>query len=254
MKSPKSQLIPLFILLALAPLSFADTEADKKLLPKVVVSGELLSRTLEESGNSVLVLDEATLERRPDLRSVQDVLQEIPNVTSVAGTGKAPTVRGVDGTGPAENANAFFAGSRPRLNWQIDGRSATYNEVVFGDIGIWDLERIEVLRGPQSTLVGRNAIAGTILVKTCDPEDELHAAARVEGGNLEQKRISLMYNQPITDNLAVRLVGDRFQRQSPVNYKATRGLITRPISTAIRCAASCSIHRRMSAEHDCWSL
>lgn len=225
MKSPKSQFIPLFTLLALAPISFADTEVDKKLLPKVVVSGELLSRTLDKSGNSVVVLDEKVLEQRPDLRSVQDVLREIPNITSVSGTGKAPTVRGVDGTGPAENANAFFAGSRPRLNWQIDGRSATYNEVVFGDIGIWDLERIEVLRGPQSTLVGRNAIAGTILVKTRDPEVErIEAGLRVEGGNLEQKRISGMYNQPITDSLAIRIAADRFERQSPVDYTAYPGV------------------------------
>lgn len=224
MKYPTYRLIPMATLLGLAPLSMADTAPAPQKLEKVVISGELLSRTVEESGNSVAVMDEETLKARPDLMSVRDLLREVPNVTDVTGTGKAPTVRGVDGTGPAENANAFFAGSRPRLNWQIDGRSASYNEVVFGDMGIWDVERIEVLRGPQSTLVGRNAIAGTILVKTRDPEAERKAAVRVEAGNLDQRRVSMMYNQPLSETLSFRLAADTFERQSQVSYDPYEGV------------------------------
>lgn len=224
MSYPKYPLIPMVALLGIAPLSMANTESGSGELAKIVVTGELLSRTVEESGSSVVVLQEEVLERRPDLRTVRDVLREIPNITDVTGTGKAPTIRGVDGTGPAENANAFFAGSRPRLNWQIDGRSATYNEVVFGDMGIWDLQSIEVFRGPQSTLVGRNAIAGTILVETNDPTAEREAAVRIEGGNLEQKRLSLMYNQPLSESFSLRLAADGFERQSPVDYDDVAGV------------------------------
>lgn len=218
---------PLTLLVALllpAPATMANTEATSGQLTKVVVNGELLSRTAEETGNSLIVLDEETLKARPELRTVRDLLREVPNITDVTGTGKAPTVRGVDGTGPAENANAFFAGSRPRLNWQIDGRSATYNEVVFGDIGIWDLQSIEVFRGPQSTLVGRNAIAGTVLVKTNDPTDKQAAAVRIEGGNFDQKRVSLMYNQPLSETLSLRFSADGFERQSPVDYDIVEGV------------------------------
>ncbi|HEX7763734.1 MAG TPA: TonB-dependent receptor plug domain-containing protein, partial [Cellvibrio sp.] len=224
MNNSKYTLIVMSALLGLAPMVMAEAEENTRQLSKVVVTGELLSRTVEESGTSVLVFEEETLSARPELRSVRDVLREIPNITDVTGTGKAPTVRGVDGTGPAENANAFFAGSRARLNWQIDGRSATYNEVVFGDIGIWDLQSIEVFRGPQSTLVGRNAIAGTILVRTNDPVMEQKSAVRIEGGNFEQKRVSLMHNQPLSESVSLRFAADGFERQSPVDYDEVEGV------------------------------
>ncbi|CAH9051241.1 Vitamin B12 transporter BtuB [Pseudoalteromonas holothuriae] len=190
----------------------------------IEVTGELLSRNLQQTGNSVVVIDSELLAIRPELRTVRDILSEIPNITMVTGTGKAPSVRGVDGTGPAENANAFFAGSRPRLNWQIDGRSATYNEIVFSDIGIWDLKQVEVLRGPQSTLAGRNAIAGTVRVQTNDPTFEQQFAIRVEGGNLDQKRASVTFNQPLTDTLSFRIAADKFQKRSPVSYDAYPGV------------------------------
>ncbi|MGJ8675480.1 MAG: TonB-dependent receptor plug domain-containing protein, partial [Pseudoalteromonas sp.] len=168
----KDVLIPLAALTSTTALANSDNNDAVDQMTVIEVTGELLSRSLLQSGNSVVVFDSKELESRPELRTVRDVLSEIPNITMVTGTGKAPTVRGIDGTGAAENANAFFAGSRARLNWQIDGRSATYNEIVFGDLGIWDLEQIEVLRGPQSTLAGRNAIAGTIRVETQDPTFE----------------------------------------------------------------------------------
>lgn len=206
------------------PQHSQNSQSKDKKLSTIVVTGELLHRSVQDSGNSVSVMDSEALEARSDLKSIRDALRETPNITDVTGTGKAPTVRGVDGTGPAENANAFFAGSRPRLNWQIDGRSASYNEVVFGDIGIWDLERIEVLRGPQSTLAGRNSIAGTVRVETRDPEAERQAALRIEGGNLNQKRASLMYNQPISDTLAIRFAADKSERKSAVEYDPYPGI------------------------------
>lgn len=138
-------------------------------IPEIIVTAEMIRRPQMLTGNSAVILTRKDLEDRSGLDTVRDVLETVPNLTLVTGTGKAPTLRGVDGTGPAENANAFFAGSRARLNWRIDGRPASYNEVVFGDIGLWDIDHIEVLRGPQSTLVGRNAIAGTVVVATIDP-------------------------------------------------------------------------------------
>jgi len=92
-----------------------------------------------------------------------------PNISLVGTGNQAPTIRGVDGTGAAKGADAFYAGSRPRLNVQIDGRPASYNEITFGDSALWDVDHVEILRGAQSTLQGRNAIAGTLITKTKDP-------------------------------------------------------------------------------------
>ncbi|WP_201722816.1 TonB-dependent receptor [Caulobacter sp. BP25] len=194
-------------------------------LDAVVVTGEIIARPLARSGASVEVLDAALLADRPALVTVRDVLAQTANLAIVTGTGKAPTVRGVDGTGPAENANAFFAGSRPRLNWRIDGRPASYNEVVFGDLGVWDVARIEVLRGPQSTLVGRNAIAGTVLIETNDPKPEFGGAIQVVVGDYGQRQGSAMLNLPIVEGkLALRLAADGFRRQAATSYDSYSGV------------------------------
>src|SRR5688572_13577614 len=73
-------------------------------LEGIVVTGELLERPIEETANSAEVLDKKALEEKPALNTVRNVLELTPNVSVVTGTAKAPTVRGVDGTGPAENA------------------------------------------------------------------------------------------------------------------------------------------------------
>lgn len=194
-------------------------------IERIVVTGELIERPLYKTANSAEILDELTLRNRAGLDTVRDVLNSASNVSVVTGTGKAPTVRGVDGTGPAENANAFFAGSRSRLSWQIDSRPASYNEVVFGDIGIFDLERIEVLKGAQSTLIGRNAMAGTVIVNTKKPKFENEAVVQLASGNHQQRRASVMVNTPIVeDQVAVRLSGDLYKRQSPVSYTSYEGV------------------------------
>ncbi|MEP2182841.1 TonB-dependent receptor plug domain-containing protein, partial [Roseibium sp.] len=138
-------------------------------LDSITVSGGLIERSQQRTGTSVDVLDAEELEKRPAITNVRDVLENTVNMMVPTGAAKAPTIRGVDGTGPAENANAFFAGSRARLGLRIDGRPASYNEIVFGNSSLWDVEKIEVLRGAQSTLVGRNAIAGNVSITTKDP-------------------------------------------------------------------------------------
>lgn len=204
--------------------AWAQTNQKLPQVETVVVTAELLTRSLSETGNSVEIVDQDDLKKLTG-QTLRDVLNKVSNLSVVTGTGKAPTVRGVDGTGPAENANAFFAGSRPRLSWQIDGRPASYNEVVFGDLGLFDVARIEVLRGPQSTLVGRNAIAGTVVIKTNDPLFESEAALRIAGGNHEQKLTSGMVNIPVIDNkLSFRLSADWMQRESVVDYDPFPGV------------------------------
>lgn len=194
-------------------------------LEPVIVTGELLEKPLMESSTSVNILQDKDIRQRAGVNTLRDVLDSSVNVTTATGTGRAPTIRGIDGTGPAENANAFFAGSRPRLNWQIDGRNASYNEVVFADFGLFDVERVEMLRGPQSSLVGRNAIAGSVLVNTHNPSFEHEGELQLVTGNYGQRRASAMVNIPVnTDSVAIRLSADWFRRDSSVSYDAYEGL------------------------------
>ena len=92
---------------------------------------------------------------------IEDVLTAIPNVQLGSGS-EGPTIRGQDGNGPLRDLPAFLSGNRPRVTLQIDGRPIGYNELAYGVANLWDLDRIEVYRSPQTTTQGRNAIAGAI--------------------------------------------------------------------------------------------
>lgn len=198
---------------------------DTVTLAPVTVTGERVERPLAETASSVSVLDAGALGQRPDLGSTNDALERIPNVTAAGTSNLAPAVRGVDGTGPAQGADAFFAGVRPRLNVQIDGRPTSYNEVVFGDGSLWDVERVEVFRGPQSTIQGRNAIAGAVVVKTKDPTYHPEASAQVVAGNQKSRQVSATVSGPIVDDqLALRLSFDRKTHQSYVHMGQVPGV------------------------------
>lgn len=212
------------IMLALtAPVIAAESEQIIQ-LEEMLVTAEIIDRPLSKSATSIKLFTEEDLKNNPGLFTVDDVLNRTANISAVIGTGKAPTIRGVDGTGPAQGGDAFFAGSRARLNWLIDGRPANVNEITYGDMGIWDLERIEILRGPQSTLTGRNSIAGTVVIKTNDPSFEQENAFQIAFGNHDQRRTSAMFNQPLNDVLSVRVAADWYESTSAVNYQAYDGV------------------------------
>jgi len=216
-------LLPLFVSMQSSAQSEQNEQPEQ--IETIVVTAELIDRSLAKSGNSVEVFDQHALETTAGLSTLRDVLDSVGNISLVTGTGKGPTVRGVDGTGAAENANAFFAGSRPRLSWQIDGRPASYNEVVFADLGLFDIEQIEVLRGPQSSLVGRNAIAGTVIVNTHDPVFEHQGKLRLAAGSDEYQQLAGMFNLPISDDrLALRVAANWFEKESKTSYDPYPGV------------------------------
>src|SRR5690606_34549227 len=111
------------ILAALCAFAAAPARAQETALSEVVVTGEKVRRSLRDTASSVDVTDRRDLERRTDIVTTGDLLAQIPNVVTAEPTNLAPAIRGLDGTGPAQGADAFFAGTRPRLNYQIDGRT-----------------------------------------------------------------------------------------------------------------------------------
>jgi outer membrane receptor protein involved in Fe transport len=188
----------------------ADTSPREVALPAIIVTGEKSQRSIEHTAPSVKVFTASDLDAAPDLASTRALMEETVNVTSSGTSNLAPAVRGVDGTGPSQGSDAFLAGTRSRLNIQVDGRPATYNEITFGDLGLWDVDQVEVFRGAQSTLQGRNAIAGTIIYKTNDPTFIPEYAGRVVLGSRQQRQVSALASGPLVDGeLAYRIALDR---------------------------------------------
>jgi iron complex outermembrane receptor protein len=200
---------------AQVPPPAAAASGPETTLPAVVVTGEKSRRSLDQTAPSVKVWSASDLDAAPGLRSSRALIEEIVNVTATGTQNLAPAVRGLDGTGPSQGADAFLAGTRSRLNLVVDGRPASFNEISFGDLGLWDVERVEFFRGAQSTLQGRNAIAGTIVVRTHEPTFVREFGARMAFGNQRQRQASVLASGPLVDNeVAFRVALDRATHQS----------------------------------------
>jgi outer membrane receptor protein involved in Fe transport len=194
-------------------------------LPAVTVIGEKSVRSLQDTASSVSVMTGDDLAKQPGITDLRDAMQRMPNVVDSGNGNFAPTIRGDDSTGPANGVFAFLGGTRPRVTIQQDGRPLTFNELVYGREGLWDVDRIEVLRGPQTTLQGRNSIAGAVIVETKDPTFVPEGALRVLGGDYGTRQASGMVSGPIGgDQLAVRLSADQRLHESWVDVTGDVGV------------------------------
>lgn len=159
---------------ALAPLPLAAQEAatdDTIVLDTVVLSGGLTPIAADAYGRAYTVLTAEEMEQR-GLRTVQDALREVPGV-AVSSTGASFTQVRIRG---AEANHTLFL---------IDGVPATggYDEYILTGLETANIDRIEVLRGPQSVYFGSNASAGVINIITRKGDPGTHYGSAVEVGN-----------------------------------------------------------------------
>jgi len=166
---------------AAAPVAAAQSAADAAddalgEVETIVVLGERQSRRLLDTTSSVEIFDKEALDRETG-QAINEVVQSAANVL-VRTISEAPNIRGVEGGGPGGLAQTGLSGTQPRIPLIIDeiARPATIANADFNTI--WDVERIEVLKGSQTSLRGRSAIGGAIIVKTNDPTFEPEAALR----------------------------------------------------------------------------
>ena len=227
-------------------------------LPEIVVSGERTRRSSFETATGHRVFTMPDIDRSGHNLSATDVLKQTVNTVDLGSGNDLPTVRGVDGSGPAVGAVAFFAGTRPRLNLSIDGRSATYNEYAFGTQSLWDMQQVEVLRGPQSDVRGQHAVAGAVVMRSKDPTPYWEGALRLGAGNQKTRNAAAVISGPVVqDNLSFRLSAERQQRESYepfVRYDPT-GNPRRVENTNVRLkllyapAAHPEFHSRLTYNH-----
>lgn len=188
---------------------------------ELVVTGEKTERSIFDTGSSVEVFDSRRIDSLPGAETVSDLLRMTANTVDVGIGNDLPTVRGVDGSGPSTGAGAFLSGTRPRLGLSLDGRALTYNEQAYGPQSLWDLDRVEVFRGPQSYIQGRNAIAGAIVMTTKDPSFEWESALKGGFGNQHSSQLAAMASGPLIDEqLAFRVSVDRQRRRSDIDLPA----------------------------------
>ncbi len=99
----------------------------------------------------------------------------------------------------------FGVGTDPAVGVYVDGIYAARSGASL--LAFNDIERIEVLKGPQGTLFGRNSAAGAISIVTRQPANEFDSLVRVRFGEYGKQYYEGMLNTPITDSVALRING-----------------------------------------------
>jgi iron complex outermembrane receptor protein len=177
-------------------------QADGAGIEEIVVTARKRAESLQDVGSSVSAISAAELERRPDL-NLASFSNASPNVIfddmqEGPGSPVAMTIRGI-GTNDHERS------IDPTVGVVVDG-------VFIGTVGgamvkALDLQSVEILRGPQGTLFGRNSIAGAVNITRRKPDSEFTGEVRASYGNYNDVQVDGYVSLPVNDRLSFKIAG-----------------------------------------------
>ncbi|MEY6434022.1 TonB-dependent receptor [Thioalkalicoccus limnaeus] len=214
-------------------------KVDAMEMPILTVTARIGEESLAEVPFSVSVVGGHELETRR-LTSFEQVLRQSPGVD-------------VSSWGGANDANIRIRGVGSM--WQV---SADDNSVVLNldgvpvsgrhaALGAFDVERVEVLKGPQGTLFGRNSLAGAINVTSRRPTRELEGHVRLEGGQEGQQLQEAAIGGPLSGTLMARLAVQNAGSDNPIENLGTGKPLTYQRDQAARASLLWEPNARTSA-------
>jgi outer membrane receptor protein involved in Fe transport len=169
-------------------------------LDEVVVTGLKRESSLQDTPVAISVLGGDELEAR-GVTNFTDLIDSLSGISINSAYGGPEnsfiTIRGIGG------ADDYKPNGNPSVALHVDGIYQTSNAYL--SMPLFDLERIEVLKGPQGTLYGRNTTAGAINAITRAPGDSLNGYADIEYGSYDFVSGSAAVGGPISDNLGIRV-------------------------------------------------
>ena len=192
---PLRPTIVIFLLSTLA----GNVSAEGDTLEEIIVTAEKRAVSIQDIPLSISAFDQSRLDKS-DISTISDLQNITPNLqftmAANAGTHAIVTIRGI-GT--------------EVLTAQGEAGVAIYQDGIYlgrasGSLmDFYDVERVEVLRGPQGTLYGRNAIGGAINVVNNRPHEEFEVSASGLVGNIERRRFRGLVNGPLGDSVFARI-------------------------------------------------
>lgn len=171
----------------------------------IIVTASKRETTLQETPIAVSVTSAETIEQA-EIRDLLDLQTLVPSLRVSQLQSSANTNFVIRGFGNGANN----AGIEPSVGVFIDGVYRSRSAAQIGDLP--NVQRIEVLRGPQSTLFGKNASAGVISVVTEKPQFEFGGSASLTYGNFDTIIAKADITGPITDTVAFSLAGNYNRR------------------------------------------
>jgi len=198
-----------FAFAGFAPLSVNAqvSQAEEFTLEEITVTAEKHETDLQKTAISLSAITGDEVTQRA-ITSIDSLLMEIPGV-EVGGfqTGKMLFIRGV-----GSNVSPYLDND-PSNALMLDGVYSGKAEAVMG--AVYDISRVEVLRGPQGTLYGRNAIGGTVNLVSNSPSDKFEVIGNAQIGDYNLRHFDGSINAPLSDNMAMRLA---FLRETRDGY------------------------------------
>lgn len=176
----------------------------------IIVTAQRRAESLQNVPIAVSAFSGEALERQ-QIENASDLQQSLPNVTFTKTnfTSSSFTIRGI-----GDLCTGFSCDSATGIH--VNDMPLTSTRLF--ETEYFDLERVEVLRGPQGTLYGRNATSGVVNFITARPNlNEFQASLSAEYGNYDSMKVTGMVNVPIGDVAAVRLAGYYLKRDGFMN-------------------------------------
>jgi iron complex outermembrane receptor protein len=203
-----TSLVAIAVSVALCQVQAAEATRDKDELTEITITATRQNTNLQETPIAITAVTGEMLKDR-NLTDTADLGFVVPNATfrdAQGAFGKAVTafIRGI-GQGDSNLA------AEPGVAFYIDD---VYYPLLFGSsFDLLDLDHVEVLRGPQGTLFGRNALAGAINIVSKEPNMDPSAYAEATVGAFNRHDLRGGFNIPIGDTMALRVTGLSKRRQ-----------------------------------------
>ncbi len=208
---------------------------DTELLEEIVVTAQRRQESLQDVAMSISAFTGDTLELRR-IEGLVDLQFSVPNLVV---DGLRTSIRGVGN-------NAISSTSEDGLGYHIN--DVYLNSPLFLTNDYFDIERVEVLRGPQGTLYGRNTTAGVINIHTRKPDDEFGGFASVTAGNYDTFRVKGAVNIPLNDKVRQRFSGMYLTRDGFTENIYTGNDVDGRDSYELRSSTSFDFSDRLSAD------
>ena len=217
----------------LASLSSPSLLAETPLLEEIVVTAQKREESLQDTPVAVTALTSDAIESR-GIADISELQHYTPNLVF-------DTTAAISGL--SSGAVVYIRGiGQPDYSLVTDPGVGTYVDGVYmsrsagGVLDVLDVERIEVLRGPQGTLFGRNTIGGAINITSRKPADEFRGKAELTAGNFDRLNVRASIDVPLSDRVRTAfalseknrdgfvkrvLIGDRLGDEDKLSFRGT---------------------------------
>lgn len=205
------------------PASSPSAQNTGSQVEKVTVTAQRRKENVQKVPVAVTALGGGTLETR-SINGFEDLQNRVPSLHFGAGVTGGENVITMRGVGSQNTTN----GGEAPVAYSVDGIYLQRTTAV--DPEFYDIERIEVLRGPQGTLYGRNSVGGSVNVITKKPDDEFAAGADALVGDYSARIFRGFATGPIVDDGEFKILG-RITGVSSEHDPYATNLSTAPTAT-----------------------